>query len=76
MQHNDIEPRNVVLKDGMPLIIDLEHATDHDCHCSMDIYEGAFRPDEYDFGCSELYDYVIDACIWRPGAYIGTFIVC
>lgn len=69
VQHNDIEPRNIVVKDGVPRIIDFEDASDHDCRCTTVIYEGAFRPNEYDFGCSELYHYTRKACIWRPGTY-------
>lgn len=67
VQHNDIEPRNIVVKDGIPLIIDLEHASAHDCRCKTIIYEGAYCPDEYDFGCSEIYQYARKACVWRPG---------
>lgn len=70
VQHNDVEPRNIVVKDGSPVLVDFQHATVHDCGCKTVIHEGARMPEEYDFGCYEIYMYARRACIWRTGVYI------
>lgn len=67
VQHNDVEPWNVVVKDRLPRIVNFEYAKDHDCGCTSIIYEGAYRPNQHEFGCTELYKYAYEACIWRPG---------
>lgn len=67
VQHNDVEPRNIVVKDGSPKIIGFAHASDHECGCTEPIHEGAFHPNQHEFGCTELFQYACEACIWRPG---------
>lgn len=71
MQHNDMMKfPHIVVKDDSPLIIDFAHASAHDCRCTMVISEGAYRPTEHEFGCSEVYQYARKACIWRPGTFV------
>ncbi|EGO03320.1 hypothetical protein SERLA73DRAFT_69209 [Serpula lacrymans var. lacrymans S7.3] len=57
LQHNAISERNVTVKNGEPYIIDLKLSRPHRCD-RIPIEHGASTPDEYKYGCWELYEFI------------------
>ncbi|KDQ19087.1 hypothetical protein BOTBODRAFT_103494 [Botryobasidium botryosum FD-172 SS1] len=66
--HNDLYERNIVFLDGRPFIINFELAIPHKCSAPR-IFIGGPQPNDYDFGCDELYILCSDemANLWSPG---------
>ncbi|KAJ7867969.1 hypothetical protein B0H13DRAFT_1576187, partial [Mycena leptocephala] len=56
--HGDLYEQNILVKDGQPILIDLEKTAPHQCQRRMGILPGAIAPLEKQFGCSELYELV------------------
>ncbi|KAJ7204687.1 hypothetical protein GGX14DRAFT_312908, partial [Mycena pura] len=56
MTHGDIYPRNILVCNGLPVLIDLESSEKHTCCLRMKIVPGTMMPWEEEFGCKELFD--------------------
>jgi hypothetical protein len=67
LRHCDISEDNVLDNDGLPFIIDLEHAVTHTCGLKMSIQQGELRPRQSEFDCDELYILCDDTKIWSSG---------
>lgn len=61
--HGDVRELNVLDNNGVPFIVDFEHARDHQCHCQK-IDWGDLRPYRSEFGCDEIYDFALDIGSW------------
>ncbi|TDL24735.1 hypothetical protein BD410DRAFT_850962 [Rickenella mellea] len=66
LQHNDITEGNIVVKDGVPRLIDLGTATLHDCKRTKPIKLDEERPSMLEFGCRELHNFASQQGIWEP----------
>ncbi|KAJ7502494.1 hypothetical protein B0H11DRAFT_1712691 [Mycena galericulata] len=67
MSHGDIYPRNILVYDEHPVLIDLETAESHTCGLRMKAVPGAMRPTVEEYGCAELHSLVCRMGIWKPG---------
>ena len=67
---NDFAEYNVLNRNGVPIIIDFEDATEEVCQCKMEIIEDAFTPHPPDFNCKELFDVCQELEIWKPCTYL------
>ncbi|KAJ3532863.1 hypothetical protein NM688_g7360 [Phlebia brevispora] len=70
VRHNDFDPRNVVVDNienpTRLVVIDFEHATDHECRRGLDLKLYTLPPPFYEFNCDELYDAAVDTAVWTP----------
>ena len=69
MQHNDLTPWNVLLRDGRYYLVDFGDAKSHSCKATETIIKmGDKPPYEPEFGCTELYQFAADHLWWsgRP----------
>ncbi|KAI0066619.1 hypothetical protein BV25DRAFT_1912671 [Artomyces pyxidatus] len=73
--HCDVAERNILVKNGRPVVIDFGEAEEEECQCTMDMVPGDYRPHEADFDCDELYELGMSLDIWQPSTicYMGTF---
>ncbi|KAJ7502463.1 hypothetical protein B0H11DRAFT_1633842, partial [Mycena galericulata] len=58
MSHGDLYERNILVKNGHPVLIDLELSEDHKCGLRLKTVLGAMRPTVEEYGCPELHDLV------------------
>ena len=65
--HNDVSERNVLDRDGIPLVIDFEDATEEECERKMDVGVNNIRPHPQKFGCRELFALADELGLWKPG---------
>ncbi|RDB17268.1 hypothetical protein Hypma_001952 [Hypsizygus marmoreus] len=65
LKHGDFSERNVVNKDGIPFIIDLESVEPHKCERQVLIKMGCARPNKGDVGCFEIQTFIGKLPIWR-----------
>ena len=70
IRYNDFAEYNVLNRNGVPIIIDFEDATEEVCQCKMEIIEDAFTPHPPDFNCKELFDVCQELEIWKPCTYL------
>ncbi|KAI0061430.1 hypothetical protein BV25DRAFT_756902 [Artomyces pyxidatus] len=66
VEQRDLAERNILVKDGHPIVIDFGEAVEVECQCKMDIVQGAVAPREAVFNCDELYQLCRNLKIWRP----------
>ncbi|KAI0066618.1 hypothetical protein BV25DRAFT_1912670 [Artomyces pyxidatus] len=71
--HCDVAERNVLVKNGRPVVIDFGEAVEQECKCKMDMVPGDYRPHEAVFNCNELYQLGRSLRIWQPSTirYMG-----
>lgn len=65
--HTKICKENILVKDGVPIIVDFKRARPHPCHRVNAIVPGAVKPPLEDVGCVYIYRLVQEMCIWVPG---------
>ncbi|KAH9941917.1 hypothetical protein B0H21DRAFT_543011 [Amylocystis lapponica] len=67
VQHNDLDERNIVVhKKGLPLLIDFDHAMDHQCPSKLKIKFHEVEPPLGHFGCKEVHIAGKMMAIWIP----------
>ena len=54
-------------RDGIPLVIDFEDATEEECERKMDVVVNNIRPHPHKFGCRELFALADELGLWKPG---------
>lgn len=63
--HGDFREPNVLDNNGVPFIVDFEHAVDHDCGCARElVIWGDLTPYRSDFDCDKLYDFALEIGVW------------
>ncbi|KAA1473244.1 hypothetical protein DENSPDRAFT_851478 [Dentipellis sp. KUC8613] len=67
VKYGDWDEENILDYEGLPMIIDLEHAELHDCKRVGEIVQGGLAPRIQDFQCNELYQLCEDLEYWKPG---------
>ncbi|KAJ7647020.1 hypothetical protein FB45DRAFT_186684 [Roridomyces roridus] len=65
LAHGDLYPRNILVAEGHPVLIDLEMSTPHQCGLRMKLIPGAMAPSQQEFGCDELHDLICRMGLWR-----------
>ncbi|RDB17089.1 hypothetical protein Hypma_001929 [Hypsizygus marmoreus] len=75
--HGDFKESNVVNNNGVPFIIDLEHAKPHICKRALLIKKSSIQPtNAADLNCEELYYFIIDLPLWGTSLmYIGRLLL-
>ncbi|TFY75119.1 hypothetical protein EWM64_g8891 [Hericium alpestre] len=76
VEHRDLAHRNILNRDGLPVVIDFGDAEDHACGRHISIVEGAPAPSlSCELGCVELYQFFLDLRIWTLAyiMYTGCF---
>ncbi|TFY83793.1 hypothetical protein EWM64_g212 [Hericium alpestre] len=66
---NLLEDINILNNGGRPVIIDFKDATEEKCQAGV-VQIGALQPDEFDFPCEELLDFLTVLKIWKPRNFI------
>lgn len=69
VQHNDLTESNTIFYKNRWAIVDFKEANKHKCRSDLEIEEGAVRPSEADFGCSEVWNLAMDLGVWRTGEF-------
>lgn len=63
--HGDFREPNVLNNNGVPFIVDFEHAGDHRCRYVREMAAwGSLKPYPSEFNCDELYDLGINLQVW------------
>lgn len=66
IEHGDLNESNIVVdKDGLPSLIDLEHANQHCCTRPQPFKTGSVLPRQLEFGCDEIYNLTEALGFWR-----------
>ncbi|KAJ7141128.1 hypothetical protein C8R44DRAFT_931478 [Mycena epipterygia] len=63
--HGDLSERNILVKDGNPVLVDLEKTTRHKCERRMVMIQGVIAPTPEEFGCPELYSLIARKGLWK-----------
>ncbi|KAJ6560382.1 hypothetical protein B0H19DRAFT_115078 [Mycena capillaripes] len=66
MTHGSLYPRNILVCEERPVLIDLEYSQNHTCGLRMKIVPGAMMPYEEEFGCEELFHLISRMGLWKP----------
>ncbi|KAJ7233906.1 hypothetical protein C8J57DRAFT_1090135 [Mycena rebaudengoi] len=67
LSHGDLYERNILVKDGRPILIDLESLETHPCARRMNLLQGVLEPTVEEFGCPEMHDLILRCGAWRSG---------
>ncbi|KAJ7623789.1 hypothetical protein FB45DRAFT_752648 [Roridomyces roridus] len=65
LEHGSLYPRNILVSEGHPVLIDFETAQPHECGLRMKLIPGSMAPSQYEFGCVELHDLICSMGLWR-----------
>ncbi|KAJ3556367.1 hypothetical protein NM688_g2067 [Phlebia brevispora] len=72
VQHNDFHPRNLIIdnfeKPTRLVVVDFEHATQHECRRELDLDLYTLPPFMCEFNCNELWDAADNTLVWTPSS--------